>query len=38
LETGTTMVLSPDSEFFRYFNDYERALFNRPAPRPAPAR
>ncbi|MBM3504760.1 MAG: protease modulator HflC [Alphaproteobacteria bacterium] len=33
LETGTTMVLSPDSEFFRYFNDYERTLFSRPQSR-----
>ncbi|MSO65301.1 MAG: protease modulator HflC [Alphaproteobacteria bacterium] len=33
-EAGTTMVLSPDSDFFRYFNDYEGALFKgRPPPR-----
>jgi hypothetical protein len=23
----TSMVLSPDSEFFRYFQDFESALF-----------
>jgi len=31
---GTTMVLSPDSEFFRYFND---AMGAAPAAAPAPA-
>ncbi len=32
--TGTTMVLSPDSEFFRFFQDSEGA---KPADAPAPA-
>ncbi|MGG2476443.1 protease modulator HflC, partial [Rhizobium sp. BR5] len=36
--TGTTLVLSPDSTFFRYFNNINGAPSPAPAaPAPAPA-
>ena len=36
--TGTTLVLSPDSTFFRYFNNIDGAAPAAPAaPAPAPA-
>lgn len=36
--SGTTMVLSPNSEFFRYFQNAEGTPAAKPAPAPAPAR
>ena len=33
---GTTMVLSPDSEFFRYFNDQKAGGVTAPPPVPTP--
>jgi membrane protease subunit HflC len=36
-DKGTTMVLSPDSQFFRYFNQSQRAGSGPELPPPAPA-
>ena len=36
LGDGTTMVLSPDSEFFRYFNDQKAGGVTAPQPVPTP--